>query len=138
MVVVHLVAGLGFGVHECRAKGTSDVLFIERSGSCDEIHGSCSCGKESCRTGLGVHDNECCSTEIYHLDSEYSVAEDIIPEQVASGFSSLINFFVPEYRIIAGVSNLSAVSKSYIAARGGPFSWLTNNSLLSIISFWRL
>lgn len=138
MIVVHLLAGLGFGVHKCKAMGTIDVLILSRASSCAEIHGGCSCGKESCRLSLGVHDKRCCSTEIYHLDSEYSIVDNAFFEWISEGFYSLRYVFWVDYKMTISLSTLALVRKNYFTVRGGPLFRLTKNSLLSTISFWRL
>ncbi len=138
MVFVHLMAGFGFGIHECKTKGTSDVLLLNRASSCQEIHGICSCGENPCIKGVSLHDDSCCSTSIYHLESDYSIAEALISKYFPKELPTLLSrdpFDFKYSTFIAGV--FSQVSTAF-SARGGPVLPETNNLLLSIISFWRL
>ncbi len=62
---------MGFGVHECTASGTRDVLilFTGDGDPCNTIHAHCSCGSNICHKES--HSKKCCETHFHHLTQDY-------------------------------------------------------------------
>ena len=73
----YLIASTGFGVHECLKNGSVDILIIKSDLECSEIHSHSCCVLPECETES--HDENCCKTELYLLDSDYQLPEISLP-----------------------------------------------------------
>lgn len=71
VIVIYLMAFLGFGVHTCSTSGTQDLILLVGDVSCEEIHHhhhTHSCDHSDC--GDHHHDGNCCHTEVYEVSDE--------------------------------------------------------------------
>ncbi|PKP06513.1 MAG: hypothetical protein CVU10_02820 [Bacteroidetes bacterium HGW-Bacteroidetes-5] len=126
----YFVTSPGFGIHVCSKEGTRDLILLSSNTSCDDIHSHCGCSSGSC-TGT-KHDNNCCETEIHHLDSEYNIVE--ITSNTPVHFSVLDNAIFTFEEV--ALFNLQLGYK-YTEIRHGPDIPHSKN-ICSYISQWRL
>ncbi|GEM_PF-1035967 len=118
LLAIYLLGAAGFGVHECRSRGSVDILPLVYAEGCDKIHNDNSeegvCTKDCCshRKSSGEkhsessHTDECCTTEIHHLGSDYESVNSrtttieksvqIILLSLSSTFEYLTDLFLPE------------------------------------------
>ncbi len=75
ILLVYFVSSTGFGLHVCSSEGTSELLILTSKTSCEDIHEGCPCGSDHCKKS--THDNNCCKTEIHHLDLDYNLVESL-------------------------------------------------------------
>lgn len=74
MLLVYMITSTGFGIHKCSNDDSIEVLVIKSDKGCEEIHSHCGCSSEECSSEQ--HDNNCCRTEIHHLDLASRISED--------------------------------------------------------------
>ncbi len=132
VLAAYMVASVGFGVHECSAKGTKHILLINSDRSCEQIHHHCSCSIEGCSSNS--HFNNCCFTEIHQLDVAYDITE-----------TGSANYFscepqVNDYLLFA--LNISDKTPTYITLnleyKHGPPIHLETKQILAVLAQWRL
>jgi hypothetical protein len=130
---IYLLASAGIGVHECRAKGTIDIVPLFSSATCESIHHhnyeKCPCG------GNGGHHSEgCCKTDIHQLGSDYYNGQ-----QLHFSHDKIFQFhhlFLPDFAdIVPQASILHTKIFNFKIKEGPPL--LTSNPY-SYLSQWRL
>lgn len=132
VLVAYMLASTGFGIHECSNKGTKHILLIVSDRSCEQIHDHCSCNSNSCSTSK--QSNNCCSTEIYHLDFGYDITE-------ASANSSLTNELkvidFPEFALSISCNTGHSIQTT-LGYRDGPPVYCNTHQILASLAQWRL
>ncbi|MDP3436453.1 MAG: hypothetical protein Q8S04_04365 [Bacteroidales bacterium] len=130
LLVAYFVTSPGFGVHECSKEGTRDILLLTSETSCEDIHTHCGCASQDCSDK--EHDNNCCKTEIHHLDLDYNIVEitSIIPI-----YFSALDFATLPLSEVALINPLAGYK--YTEIRHGPDISSSKNICLNI-SQWRL
>ena len=132
VLVAYMVTSIGFGVHECSAKGTKHILLINSNKPCEQIHDHCSCGSDSCSTKK--HSHNCCTTEIHHLEFAYDNTDtdfDIVMScKPVTNDSPLFAL------------NISLVESPSLSTRldyrHGPPLYSKTNQILAALAQWRL
>ena len=132
VLLAYMVTSIGFGVHECSAKGTKHILLINSDMPCEQIHNHCSCSSDSCSSDK--HSNNCCSTEIHHLDIAYDITE--AHSGILTSYQSL-DSDSPLFAL-----NISFKTASDIIAnlqfKHGPPIYPKSHQILSSLAQWRL
>lgn len=127
-----MVTSIGFGVHECSAKGTKYILLINSDRPCEQIHEHCSCSSHSC--SLTKHSHKCCTTEIHHLDLDYDITQSV------SG-SSLSEESVSNYLLTFALNTSQIKAPSIyrnLEFKHGPPIHIETNQILAVLAQWRL
>ncbi len=130
VLAAYFVTSPGFGIHECSSEGTRAILLLTSETNCEDIHSHCSCGSQGCQESK--HDNNCCKTEIHHLDLDYNIVEltSTIPVYFcALDFATLL---LSEAALINPTSGYK-----YTEIRHGP-DIPSSKNICSYISQWRL
>ncbi len=117
LLTFYLLGAAGFGVHECNSRGSVDVLPLVYATGCDKIHDDNKeengCTKDCCsqkkqsenKHSESNHTDECCTTEIHHLGTDYESVNPgttspdksfkIILLSLSSNFDQLSDLFLP-------------------------------------------
>lgn len=132
VLVTYMVTTIGFGVHECKAKGTKHILLISSDRPCDKIHKKCSCGLGGC--SVNKHSNSCCSTEIYHLDLDYD--NNVDSYSTSFSFEPISTYFPIIKFDFSLVSALSL--NGSLETKHGPPLYSYSKEILATIAKWRL
>ncbi|PKP00047.1 MAG: hypothetical protein CVU13_00600 [Bacteroidetes bacterium HGW-Bacteroidetes-8] len=130
LLVAYFVTSPGFGIHECSSEGTRDILLLTSQTSCKDIHTHCGCASQGCSNK--VHDNNCCKTEIHHLDLDYNIVE--ITSTIPVYFCAL-EFATLPFSDVALTNSPSGYR--YTEIRHGP-DIPSSNKICSYNSQWRL
>lgn len=132
VLATYMVASIGFGIHECSAKGTMHILLINSDTPCEQIHRHCSCSSKSCATGS--HSENCCSTEIHHLDLDYDITETGSANFLSN--EPLSNDYLP---FVLDVSHIMAPCLyASLDFKHGPPIYSSTNQILASLAQWRL
>lgn len=132
VLVAYMVTTIGFGVHECRAKGTKHILLINSDIACEEIHQNCSCNSEVC--SVDKHSSSCCSTETYHLDLDY--VNNLDDSNNSSSFEPFSIYF-PTIQL--DISHLVPLSlNGNLEIKHGPPLYSYTKAVLATLAQWRL
>ena len=80
LVGVYILSTMGYGIHQCLAEGSNDVILLFGETPCDYVHSkggnsaSCVCKVSHLISGENCqgseHDNNCCTTETYVLSQD--------------------------------------------------------------------
>jgi len=132
MMVAYMVTSIGFGVHECSAKGTKYILFINTDKSCEQIHNHCSCNLGLC--SLEKHSNKCCSTKIHHLDFAYDITDAGAGDSLSS--VSQVNY-LPLFALSISHKMASYVSTNFEFQYGPPI-YSKTDKIFATLAQWRL
>lgn len=132
VLLAYMFTSIGFGVHECSAKGTRQILIINIDRPCEQIHDYCSCNSKSC--SANQHSHNCCSTEIYHLDLAYDNTDSCIDallylEQEATDCPMVA---------LNSSTSMSAPLSTNLEFKHGPPIYIEINKVLAILAQWRL
>lgn len=132
VMLVYMVSSIGFGVHECSAKGTKHILLINSDRSCEQIHDHCACNSGSC--GVSEHSHNCCSTEIHHLDLAHDNTnlgvETILSCEIEANDSLQFALNV-SYKAIASPNGS-------LEFKHGPPLYSKTHQILATLAQWRL
>ncbi|MCK9304462.1 MAG: hypothetical protein PHP30_00920 [Bacteroidales bacterium] len=89
LLLFYLMAASGFGIHECRTRGTIDVLPVIYGNGCEDIHkdhseasgcnGGCCSSSDitAAESSEGGHTDECCTTEVHKLGCDYESSQQL-------------------------------------------------------------
>jgi len=145
LLTFYLLGAAGFGVHECNSRGSVDVLPLVYAAGCDKIHNDNSeedgCSKDCCseknksenKHSESNHTDECCTTEIHHLGTDY---ESVNPRTISPDKS----FQIILLSVISNFENLSDLflQGSYLTPDNGESPPLLRYRTYSYLSQWRL
>lgn len=105
LVALYLVSTMGYGVHECVAEGTKNVILLFGESPCEFVHAhnhseGCSCGHcsshdHSCcdahfsggcnhRTHEAIHNAGCCKTTVFSATQDQHVKTTVMDFQAPS------------------------------------------------------
>ncbi len=131
LMLLYFIASTGFGIHECSVDGSLDVLLIAGNKDCRDIHESCDCSNHGCDSKT-KHDENCCKTEIHHLDYEYNISEGITNISL-KGIA--FNFVQPFVEIKPDIEAFNGFRYINLLYDTGKIPVKVSNSYLSV---WRL
>lgn len=74
LLSAYLLGTVGFGIHECYASGSRNIVLPFKSARCTpSIHKHCPCcGMHQCHNKSHLQ-KKCCQTNMHHLDQDYNV-----------------------------------------------------------------
>lgn len=101
IMLLYLVSTMGYGVHECTAEGTKDIIVLFGESPCEFVHthnhtkgyGNSSahhhahnalCEKGCCNHHTMLHGAECCKTTVYSATQDQQVKSTVMDFRVPS------------------------------------------------------
>lgn len=98
LVGIYILSTMGYGIHQCRLEGSSDVLVMFNMTPCEYAHSKSAVQKCFCRvvqaesdgTGMG-HNDECCTTETYTSSTDQVNSNNDIDQTPFFDFSYLVH-----------------------------------------------
>lgn len=95
MILLYIVAGLGYGLHTCSSDGTVTPIIMVQDASCESIHGHShshsDCCDQECSTDSLEHssneENNCCETDVYKIKEVYEAS---LPLQIEQLFEYIV------------------------------------------------
>lgn len=145
LLLFYLLAASGFGIHECRTRGTVDVLPVIYGTGCDNIHkdhdggsectGGCcsSSNRTEAESSDRSHTDDCCSTEVHKLGNDYESIDQLTVSPERS--LQLIHVFIAGTGELFYQSGLFSVNNSESPEESPP---PLKYNRYSFISQWRL
>ncbi len=136
VTILYVVSTMGFGVHRCTMDGTASVILLFGNTPCayahshgDEGYHLHSCQEHSCQEHHGEahngeehhqekhHGDDCCSTDVYVVSHDQTLADDNNITPVPFSFDMAIVHYNSHIEVSSGVAGC----KEFIGSAGGAF-----------------
>lgn len=101
IMLLYLVSTMGYGVHECKAEGTKDIIVLFGESPCEFVHThnhtsgydnsvahhhahNALCAKGCCSHHTTLHGAGCCKTTVYSATQDQQVKSTVMDFQAPS------------------------------------------------------